>query len=107
LDDAHEDVRAAAIWALSEVGGEGVRSHLEAMQEDTEDEDEADLIESALENLSFAEDFQKFAILDVDEADDAEDDDYLDEDDYDEDDLLDDLIEEDDEEIDGEDADLG
>ncbi|MCU0484933.1 MAG: HEAT repeat domain-containing protein [Anaerolineales bacterium] len=73
LEDVHEDVRAAAIWALSEVGGEGVRSRLEAMQEETEDEDEADLIESALENLSFTEDFQDFSMLELDEDEDEED----------------------------------
>jgi HEAT repeat protein len=64
LDDSDEAVRTAAIWSLSQIGGEGVRDILEQLQEETEDEEEADFIESALDNLTFTEDFQLFSMFD-------------------------------------------
>ncbi len=62
-----DDVRFAAVWALSQIGGEGVRSRLEEMLEDSEDDEEADLLEDALENLSFTEDVPLFDLFDYDE----------------------------------------
>jgi HEAT repeat protein len=70
LGDDNDDVRIATIWSLSQIGGEGVRDALEEMQETTEDEDEADFIETALDNLSFTEEmvlFSMFALPDVPE----------------------------------------
>jgi len=69
LDDHDTDVRLAAIWALSQVGGEGVRERLERLLERSEDDDEIDLIESALDNLALAEESIGFKLFDVEEAD--------------------------------------
>jgi HEAT repeat protein len=55
LDDLDDDTRAAAIWSLSQIGGEGVSDALQALLDDTEDEADIEFIETALENLSFAE----------------------------------------------------
>lgn len=77
LGDDDVDVRAAAIWSLSEIGGEGIREILEEMLDETEDEDEADLLEDALDNLEFVEGMDGFALMDlsaVDEELDDEDD---------------------------------
>jgi HEAT repeat protein len=78
LDDDNDDVRAASIWSLSQIGGEGVRDALEEMQESTEDEEEADFIETALDNLSFTEEmelFSMFALPDIpDDLEDEEED---------------------------------
>jgi HEAT repeat protein len=63
LDDDNDDVRAASIWSLSQIGGEGVRDALEEMQETTEDEEEADFIETALDNLSFTEEMELFSMF--------------------------------------------
>lgn len=65
-EDGDEDdfVRSAAIWSLSQIGGENVRDVLENLLENTEDEDEADLLEDALDNLSFTEDMQIFEMFD-------------------------------------------
>jgi HEAT repeat protein len=65
LRDDNDDVRAAAIWALSQIGGEGVQEALEALFELTEDEDEAELLENALDNLAFTEDVRSFSILEI------------------------------------------
>ncbi|HEY9086848.1 MAG TPA: HEAT repeat domain-containing protein [Anaerolineaceae bacterium] len=52
-DDAFETL----IWSLSQIGGEGIRDALERIAEDTEDDDVAEFIDSALENLDFTEGF--------------------------------------------------
>jgi HEAT repeat protein len=93
LDDVDLDVRMASIWALSQVGGEGVRSALESMLEITEDDEEANQIENALENLDFTEEMRNLALLEIPE--DGKDPEDSSEDDYDDD--LDELISEDDE----------
>lgn len=100
---AGSEVRMAGIWALSKIGGEKVRDTLEDLLERSEDEDEIDLLEDALENLEFTEGFNKFGLLDYEPEDedklihmaleeemdeDIEDEDDLDEDEYFEDDEI-------------------
>lgn len=65
LGDDDSDVRDAAIWSLSQIGGEGVAEALEALLEETEDEEDATFIEEALENLEFTEEFGAFELLDI------------------------------------------
>jgi len=65
LDEDDEDIRAAAIWSLSQIGGEGVRESLEDMLDEIEDDDEAELIENALENLTLTEDFLALSIMEL------------------------------------------
>lgn len=55
LDDPDEAVRSASIWALSEIGGDDVRETLERLSEELEDPEELELLEAALENLTFSE----------------------------------------------------
>jgi hypothetical protein len=64
LDDPDENVRTFSIWSLSQIGGEGVREALENLYEETEDEEEAEYIETALDNLAFTEDMQLYALFD-------------------------------------------
>jgi HEAT repeat protein len=92
LKDSDIDVRMASIWALSQIGGAGVRSALEALLEKTEDDEEANQIENALENLDFTEEMNDLALLDI--PDDGDDPDDSSKEDYEED--LDDLLPEDD-----------
>ena len=80
LDDPDDNTRNASIWALSQIGGEGIREILERIHEEAEDDQTCGLIESALENLSFMEDAQLMPIFDV--PDDLDED--LDEYDFDE-----------------------
>jgi HEAT repeat protein len=77
LDDSDSQVRLACIWALSEIGGTGVRSALTNMLENTEDDEEAQLLEEALDNLSFTDGSGGFELLDVSEGDDEDDEDLL------------------------------
>jgi HEAT repeat protein len=67
LDDSDDEVRLASIWSLSQIGGEGVQEALEDLYEETSDDEEARLIETALDNLAFTNDMQLFTMLDMDE----------------------------------------
>ncbi|MDZ4160180.1 MAG: HEAT repeat domain-containing protein, partial [Anaerolineaceae bacterium] len=60
-----EEVRAAVIWSLSQVGGESVKEALEDLLEKTEDQDEASLIEDALDNLEFTEGFPGLELFNI------------------------------------------
>ncbi len=77
LDLLHDEedlqVRRSLIWALSKIGGEGVREKLEELLDTEEDDEEADFIEEAIENLSFTEDAQ-FDLFAPDLADDLSED---------------------------------
>jgi len=79
LNDVDENTHDACIWSLSQIGGEGVRKILENLYEDTEDEDELEYIESALDNLAFNEEIKLFPMFDFQEYEEDEDlEDYLD-----------------------------
>ncbi len=88
LDDADLDVRMASIWAVSQIGGEGVRVALENLLEATDNDEEADQIDNALENLDFTEEMKDLALLEI--AEDGEAADQPSENDHD--DNTDDLI---------------
>ena len=90
LEDPDFDVRMAAIWALSQIGGKGVREALGNLLEITEDDEEADQIDKALDNLDLCEEMHDLAILEI-----PKDGDEPSEDDYE--DFDNDLISEDDE----------
>jgi HEAT repeat protein len=64
LQHEDSDVRLAAAWALSQIGGQGVAEALDELIEHTDDEDEIDLIENAQENLTLTEEIGKFNLLD-------------------------------------------
>ncbi len=67
LEDVDPDVRMASIWSLSQIGGEGVRQTLEDLLEETEDDDEANQIDNALENLDFTEEMKELTMLEYPE----------------------------------------
>jgi HEAT repeat protein len=76
LDDEEEseEVATAAIWALSQIGGDDARTYLVALIDQTEDEDLVEFLEDALENLNFTEEFNKFDLLTLDEDDEIDED---------------------------------
>lgn len=60
------EIRMAAIWSLSKIGGEKVRDTLEKALDKAEDDEEIEMLEDALENLQFTEGFNKFGLIDYD-----------------------------------------
>ncbi len=71
-DEEDDDIAAAAIWSLSQIGGEDARIYIQNLIDQSEDEDDeqVEFLEDALENLFFTEDLAKFDLLNLD-ADDA------------------------------------
>ena len=65
-DEEDVETRREIIWAVSKIGGEGVRSRLEEIMDAEEDDDEADFIEEAMDNLSFNEDMGQLDLFDID-----------------------------------------
>lgn len=72
LNHEDRDVRLSAIWALSQTGGEGVQQAFETLYDESEDPEEVELLEDALDNLAFTEDMEMFALLDFSENDEDE-----------------------------------
>jgi HEAT repeat protein len=72
LDDEEDlEARRALVWALSKIGGEGVRSRLEELLETEPDDEEVEFVEEALDNLAFNESTGLFDLFDF-EPDDEE-----------------------------------
>lgn len=63
-EDSEEIVRSAAIWSLSQIGGEQARQTLENLYREAEDDEDADFLEIALDNLAFTEGLQPFSLMD-------------------------------------------
>jgi HEAT repeat protein len=59
------DLRREAVWALSQIGGEGVENALERLLERLEDDEDVELVEEALDQLNFTEDKELFSLLDM------------------------------------------
>lgn len=71
-EELDEAIAGAAIWSLSQIGGEDVRIYLQNLLDNVEDDDEQiAFLEEALDNLSFTEDLASFDLLafDADEPD--------------------------------------
>jgi HEAT repeat protein len=69
-EEDDSDVLSAVIWSLSQIGGEDVRTYLENILDQTEDEEQIAFLEEALDNLAFTEDLDRFDLLAFDPEDD-------------------------------------
>ncbi|MFW9925064.1 MAG: HEAT repeat domain-containing protein [Candidatus Thorarchaeota archaeon] len=67
LQDNEVSVHQAAIWSLSQIGGNNLRDLFDSMLEVSEDDEDVDLLEAALENLEFTEGFSDLSLFDLDE----------------------------------------
>jgi HEAT repeat protein len=78
-EEEDELVLSAAIWSLSQIGGEDVRTYLESLLDQTESDEQAAYVEEALDNLTFTEEMQSFDLFafdpddELDELDEIED----------------------------------
>jgi len=69
-EENDELVVNAAIWSLSQIGGEDARVYIESLIDETEEDDQVEFLEEALDNLAFTEDLAKFDLLNLDVEDD-------------------------------------
>jgi HEAT repeat protein len=65
-DEEDLEIRHELLWALSKIGGEGVRNRLEELLDTEEDDEEAGFIEEALDNLTFTEEMGGFDLFGFD-----------------------------------------
>jgi len=65
-EELDNDLRNVIIWSLSKIGGENVRDTLEKILEDTEEDEEIEFIQNALDNLKFTEGIGILNMLDID-----------------------------------------
>ncbi len=68
-EEEDDTVLSALIWSLSQIGGEDVRTYLENLLDQAEEEDQIAFLEEALDNLAFTEDLDRFDLLALDPDD--------------------------------------
>jgi hypothetical protein len=61
-----EYLRSELIWALSQIGGEGIEEKFEQLLAKTDDDEEASLLEEALDMLNFTNENLDFELMEVD-----------------------------------------
>ena len=67
LEDENEDeITSAAIWSLSQVGGDDARVYIENLLDLAEEEEDIEFLEDALENIEFTDELNHFDLLSID-----------------------------------------
>ncbi len=67
LEDEEEDeITSAAIWSLSQIGGEDARLYIENLLDLAEEEEDIAFLEEALENVEFTDELNHFDLLSID-----------------------------------------
>lgn len=67
LEDEEEDeITKAAIWSLSQVGGEDARVYLENLLDAAQEGEDIEFIEEALDNLDFVDEQDHFDLMSID-----------------------------------------
>jgi HEAT repeat protein len=67
LGDPDDEIRIAAAWALSHIGGTDAAEAIETLIEESDDDTEIDFLEAALDNLAFTEDLLNLDFLDIED----------------------------------------
>lgn len=62
-EEEEPTILSAVIWSLSQIGGEDVRTYLENLLDQLEDDEQITFLEEALDNLAFTEDLDRFDLL--------------------------------------------
>jgi HEAT repeat protein len=66
LDDANDEVRRATIWSLGQLGGDVAKQVLGELLETSEDSQDAQLVQDALDNLAFVDGTRDLLMFDFD-----------------------------------------
>ena len=65
-EEEDDEITAAAIWSLSQVGGEDVRVYIENLIDLADDDEQVEFLEEALDNLVFTEEMSRFDLMSYD-----------------------------------------
>src|SRR5919109_3110882 len=68
-EEENDTILSAVIWSLSQIGGEDVRTYLENLLDQIEDDEQIAFLEEALDNLAFTEDLDRFDLMAFDPDD--------------------------------------
>jgi HEAT repeat protein len=71
-EEEDDEITSAAIWSLSQVGGEDVRVYIENLIDLAEDDEQAEFLEEAMDNLVFTEEMSRFDLMSFDPNDEEE-----------------------------------
>ncbi len=67
LEEEEEDnITSAAIWSLSQIGGEDARLYIENLLDLAEEEEDIKFLEEALDNVEFTDELSHFDLLSID-----------------------------------------
>ena len=72
LEDVNRDVKHAAIWSISQIGGSTATEALASLFELSDDDEETQLIQDALDNLAFVNGTRDLLLFDFDETEDTD-----------------------------------
>jgi hypothetical protein len=64
-EEGDDDILAATIWSLSQIGGEGIREAFSQLLETAEDNEFIDFLENAIDNLNFTDEMAQFDLFDI------------------------------------------
>ncbi|OGO20281.1 MAG: hypothetical protein A2Z14_16240 [Chloroflexi bacterium RBG_16_48_8] len=70
FEDVNRDVKHAAIWSISQIGGSPATEAIAALFDLSDDEEETQLIQDALDNLAFVNGTRDMFLFDSDEIED-------------------------------------
>jgi HEAT repeat protein len=65
-EEEEDDVVSAAIWSLSQIGGEDARLYIENLLDLAEEEEDIKFLEEALDNVEFTDELSRFDLLSID-----------------------------------------
>jgi HEAT repeat protein len=67
VEDEEEDaVTSAAIWTLSQIGGQDARLYIQSLLDIAEEEEHIRFLEQALDNLEFTDELNRFDLMSID-----------------------------------------
>jgi hypothetical protein len=68
-EEEEEEITSAAIWSLSQIGGEDARLYIENLLDLAEEEEDVEFLEEALDNVEFTDELNHFDLLSIDPDD--------------------------------------
>ena len=68
-EEEEDDIASAAIWSLSQIGGEDARLYIENLLDLAEEEEDVKFLEEALDNIEFTDELNQFDLLSIDPDD--------------------------------------
>jgi HEAT repeat protein len=64
-EEDEDDISSAAIWSLSQLGGEDARIYIENLLDLAEEDEDVQFLEEALENIEFTDELNRFDLMSV------------------------------------------